>query len=119
MPSRTSSTTSSGSAAQDNEAWLDYAATLAVLGAVLVWGTAHALCRRVIVLALSPASFFTWGNAARYLYLPAPGFAMLIGDLMLSFYEQARARLSSPHAARILTAVVVAVLAVRFGVFMA
>ena len=46
-----------------------------------------------------------------------PSFAMLIGDLMLSFYAQARARLSSPHAARILTAVVVAVLAVRFGVF--
>ncbi len=99
-------------------AWLDYAATLAVLGAVVVWGTPRMRFSVAwIVLTLLPASFFTWGNAARYLYLPAPGFAMLLGDLMLLFYAQARSRLSSPHAARVLTAVVVAVLAVRFGVF--
>jgi hypothetical protein len=99
-------------------ALVDYVATMAVVAAVLVWGTPRMRFSVIwIVLTLLPVSFFTWGNAARYLYLPAPGFAMLVADLMLALNRWTRARVPSPNAARVLTGVIVAVMAARFAVF--
>lgn len=96
---------------------IDYVLMVAVLAAVLVWGSPR---MRFAVLwmfvTLAPASFFTWGNAARYLYLPAAGFAMLVADLVLAAGQVARRRVSAP-AARVVTIALVTVLAARFGVF--
>ena len=36
------------------------------------------------VLAMAPFLFFTWGNASRYLYFPAIGFAMLLSEGVMS-----------------------------------
>jgi hypothetical protein len=96
---------------------LDYAATVAVLGAVLAWGTPRMRFSVLwIVVTLLPVSFFTWGNAARYLYLPAPGFAMLLADLVRALNVWAHARMSV-RAASVLSGVIVVVLGVRFALF--
>jgi hypothetical protein len=69
-----------------------------------------------IFATLAPAAFFTWGNASRYLYVPAAGFAMLLAQLGLTAYHEARAR----YGARFVTPaalVVAAVITIRFAVF--
>ena len=69
-----------------------------------------------IFVTLAPASFFTWGNASRYLYVPAAGFAMLLAQVGLTAYELTRARWGS-RAAAPAAIVGVAAVAIRFAVF--
>ena len=96
---------------------LDYIALLSALVAVLVWGTGQMrFAVAWIVVTLVPVSFFTWGNAPRYLYLPAVGFAMLLADLILAG-ERLLTRRWSPRVARVAIVVAVAIVTVRFAVF--
>ncbi|HSC28157.1 MAG TPA: hypothetical protein VLD67_12835, partial [Vicinamibacterales bacterium] len=69
-----------------------------------------------IVATMGPASFFTWGNVSRYLYIPAAGFALLLADLTLRGGDLAARRIP-PRAARALILFVACALAVRFAVF--
>jgi hypothetical protein len=69
-----------------------------------------------LIVTLLPASFFTWGNASRYLYVPAAGFAMLLAQIGLTLHDAARAR----WGARFVTPAALAVaaaLAIRFFAF--
>jgi hypothetical protein len=70
-----------------------------------------------MLIALLPVSFFTWGNASRYLYVPAVGFAMLAAELLLAAAPLTR-RLA-PRRAGLVLAAVVAFLVLRFAVFAA
>lgn len=98
-------------------AWLDYLVTIAALAAALVWGTGRLRFAVIwIVVTLLPVSFFTWDNAARYLYLPAVGFAMFTAEL-LALLTAAVASRRSPAAARLVLAIAVMVLAGRFASF--
>lgn len=95
---------------------IDYVATIGILGAIAVWGSPRMrFAVAWVVVTLMPVAFFTWENAPRYLYLPAAGFALLTADLMLGL----RGLLARwwPRAATPLMVAVVALLAIRFGVF--
>ena len=91
---------------------------IAVVLAALLVGGGHRVRFFVvwILVTLAPVSFFTWGNASRYLYLPAAGFALLLSELLLAG-ERVAARYIPPRSARALVIVVAAALAVRFAVF--
>lgn len=96
---------------------VDYVVMIAALGAIVAWGGPRQRFSVVwIVLTLLPVSFFTWDNAARYLYLPAVGFSMLAADLLLGLRNVAGRRLPA-RTASLVTLVVVAALAARFGSF--
>lgn len=96
---------------------LDYILLVAALFAIALWGTLHMRFALLwIVVTLLPVAFFTWGNAARYLYLPAVGFAMLVAEVMLALHALAAHRLTF-RAATVTVSVIVAVLAIRFGIF--
>ena len=96
---------------------IDYVLVCAAVGALLWWGSPR---RRFLVLwifaTLAPVSFFTWGNAPRYLYLPATGFAMLLADLLLAGRAVAARRVTLRTASTLMAVVALAV-AARFGVF--
>jgi hypothetical protein len=94
-----------------------YVAIVVVVGALLLRGTPRIQFFVIwILVAILPASFFTWGNVSRYLYLPALGFALLLAEFVLAMERLTRARVSV-RAARLLTIAAVAVLTVRFAVF--
>ena len=96
---------------------IDYVATLATTGALLVWGTPRMrFAIAWIVITLLPVAFFTWENAPRYLYLPAVGFALLAADLLLVLQRWVARRTSARAAQGVLVAVA-AVLAIRFAIF--
>jgi hypothetical protein len=86
--------------------------------ALLAWrGTARVRFAVVFLfVTLAPASFFTWGNASRYLYVPAAAFALLLADAVLSLERRAAAWIS-PAPARALAVVLAAALAIRFAVY--
>lgn len=69
-----------------------------------------------IFLTLAPVAFFTWGNASRYAYLPAAGFALLLAEI-LAACESVVAAWWTPHAARAATLVLASAIAVRYGLF--
>ena len=69
-----------------------------------------------MLVTIAPASFFTWGNVSRYLYLPAAGFAMLLAEGVLALRTLA-ARYTSRRTARTIAIAVTTILAVRFTVF--
>jgi hypothetical protein len=69
-----------------------------------------------IFVTIAPASFFTWGNASRYLYLPAAGFALLLADLIVQAEIVARTWIPR-RMARAAAIAVAGALAVRFAVF--
>jgi hypothetical protein len=97
--------------------WTDYLFVCLVAGLVAWKGTPRARYGLAwIVVTLLPVSFFTWGNAPRYLYLPAAGFAMLLAELLLGGHRMA-ARRMSPHAATAVVALVAVAFGARFGVF--
>jgi hypothetical protein len=94
-----------------------YLAIVAFTAAVLVKGTP--LTRLLVVwifATLAPVSFFTWGNASRYLYVPAAGFAMLLADLGLAAYDRARIRWPVRWVRPIALALAAAVI-IRFALF--
>jgi hypothetical protein len=68
-----------------------------------------------VIVTLVPVSFFTWGGASRYLYVPAVGFALLLADLVLLGGRT----LGGPHTPQRLTLVLAttAFLVARFAVF--
>ena len=88
---------------------LNYVAIAVGVIALLVRGN-----RRVrfatcwMLLALAPFLSFNWGNTSRYLYQPAIGFSLLLAEAVML--------LNRPRY-RTLLAVVVAGIAIRFGVF--
>jgi hypothetical protein len=98
---------------------VSYLLTAAVSAALLARGTPRV---RFFVLwmlvTIAPASFFTWGNVSRYLYLPAAGLAMLLAEMILEVRNLA-AQPVSPRVARAVTIALTAALAVRFAVFAA
>jgi hypothetical protein len=94
-----------------------YIAIVAVVVALLVWGSARVRFFVVwILLTLLPASFFTWGNVSRYLYLPAVGFALLLSDGMLGA-ERLALKYVSVRLTRLLMIAAVILLTIRFAVF--
>ena len=96
---------------------LDYVVTILALAAALIWGIDRLRFSVIwIVVTLLPVSFFTWDNAARYLYLPAIGFGMLAAELT-ALLKAAIAHKRSPAAARLVVWTVVAILAARFASF--
>jgi hypothetical protein len=96
---------------------LSYLAISAAAGAILARGSAH---QRFLVIwlgaALAPASFFTWGNASRYLYLAAAPFALLLADLVRAAAEAAERRLPR-RIVSTAAILLVAALTIRFAVF--
>jgi hypothetical protein len=90
---------------------------VAVIVALLARGTPRVRFFVVwMLVTIAPASFFTWGNVSRYLYLPAAGFAMLAAEAILALQRFA-ARRTSPRAGRIVAIAVAVVVAVRFAAF--
>jgi hypothetical protein len=69
-----------------------------------------------ILVNIAPVAFFTWGNAGRYLYLPAVGFAMLLADAVLAGHALLERRVSRRVALAVTLAVVLG-LSARFGMF--
>jgi len=59
-----------------------------------------------MLLALAPFLLFNWGSTSRYLYQPAIGFSMLLTEGVMQLDRR-----------RTILALVVAVIAIRFGVF--
>lgn len=96
-----------------------YVAIVFVTGALLVRGTMRVRFLTLwIFVTLLPASFFTWDNASRYLYLPAAGLALLLATAAIELQRLAERWLSPRIAHRLVTAVALAV-AVRFALFAA
>jgi hypothetical protein len=94
-----------------------YALILAVCAVLVVRGTPRArFFLAWMLVTLVPFSFFTWGNAGRYLYLPAAGFALLLAEGIGRLHEALRAPLPR-RAAFAITAAAALGIAVRFGVF--
>jgi hypothetical protein len=96
---------------------LPYAVIASAIAALVVRGTPRLRFFVLwMVVTLAPASFFTWGIASRYLYVPAAGFALVLADLTLAC-QAAAMRTFSPRVVRVATIVVAAGLSVRFAVF--
>jgi hypothetical protein len=70
-----------------------------------------------IFVTLTPVSFFTWGNASRYLYVPAAGFAMLLAELLLAAHAWATLRWRSKPLVHAVTIAVAIAVTVRFALF--
>jgi hypothetical protein len=85
--------------------------------ALVVWGTPRVRFFALWILVnIAPVAFFTWGNAGRYLYLPAVGFVMLIADVVLGGHALLVRRLTRRMALAVTLTVVVG-FAARFGTF--
>jgi ribonuclease P protein component len=69
-----------------------------------------------MLMALLPFVFFEWDNVSRYQYLPAMGFALLLAEGVGWLHQWLATRVGPRQRAAIL-ALVVAVIAIRFGVF--
>jgi protein O-mannosyl-transferase len=96
---------------------VSYVLIAATVGLLLWRGTPRVrLFTLWIFVTLAPVSFFTWGNASRYLYVPAAGFALLLATLIMQIHALAAKRVSA-RAAQAIVVVLTAALAVRFGLF--
>jgi hypothetical protein len=94
-----------------------YIAIAAAASVVLLRGTPRQRFYVVwMFVALAPASFFTWGNASRYLYLPAAPFALLLADLVETSRTALSRRLPS-RAVSVIAVLTVCAVAARFAVF--
>jgi hypothetical protein len=94
-----------------------YALITAVVTLLMWRGTPRVrFCLVLLFASLLPASFFTWGNASRYLYVPAAAFALLLADAVVAL-ELAAARLMTPRRARALAIVVAAAVSIRFSIY--
>jgi hypothetical protein len=96
---------------------LSYAAIVSVTILLLWKGSPRVRFFVVLLFAtLAPASFFTWANVSRYLYVPAAAFALLLAAGLLAL-ERAAATVVSQARARRLTAALAAAMAIRFSVY--
>jgi len=94
-----------------------YLAILATVTVLIARGTAPMrLYVAWILLTLLPASFFTWDNVSRYLYIPAAGFSLLLATATGAVRTWLD-RVSGPQVGRIVMAMLVAGLTVRFAIF--
>ena len=94
-----------------------YVAIAAAGTALVVWGSPRVRFFVLWILVnIAPVAFFTWGNAGRYLYLPAVGFVMLLADVVLAGHALLERRVAK-RTALALTLTVVVALAARFGTF--
>jgi len=71
-----------------------------------------------MLVTIAPASFFTWGNVSRYLYLPAAGFAMLLAETMLAISKLRFSRIPA-QASRVSAVVLTVAISTRFASFAA
>jgi hypothetical protein len=69
-----------------------------------------------MLVTLLPFAFFTWGNTSRYLYLPAIGFSMLLGEGMLVL-DRLAARKLPPRWRTAVVFAIFAAIVIRFAVF--
>jgi len=69
-----------------------------------------------MLVTLLPFAFFTWGNTSRYLYLPAIGFSMLLGEGMLVL-DRLAARKLPPRWRTAVVSAIFAAIVIRFAVF--
>lgn len=92
---------------------------IATATAILLWKGSPRQRFFVLLMfvTLAPASFFTWGNASRYLYMSAAGFALLLADLLFQLQAFATTRGRSQRAVRGVAIAVATALTVRFAVF--
>ena len=110
---------------------LDYIVSLYVGKKVLASYVAIVLClawlmvrgnRRVrfaicwMLLAMMPFVPFTWGNASRYLYLPAMGFGMLLAE-GVEWVDRALAARASRALRLAIVALLIAGVSIRYSVF--
>jgi hypothetical protein len=101
--------------------WKSHPAVYAAIAVVAVLLFVHGTpARRYFLLwlfaTMGPASFFTWANSSRYVYLPAAGFSWLIADLLVQAHDWLAAR-RTPAFARGAIAVLTLALAVRYAHF--
>jgi hypothetical protein len=99
--------------------WLNYAVIAIGVATLLVRGNPRvrfAACW--MLLALAPFLSFNWANTSRYLYQPAIGFSLLLAEAMLAL-DRAIGRRVTARARRAIITTVVAVIAMRFGLFAA
>ena len=96
-----------------------YALVVIACGVLLVRGSPRVRFYVVwILVALAPASLFTWDNVSRYLYLPGAAFALLLAEGVIAFHDALRARIP-PRVARAVVGVLTIGLALRFSIFAA
>ncbi len=94
-----------------------YLVTTLVLVAIVAFGRPRDRFAVLWMLAaLAPATFFTWGNVSRYLYLPSAAFSLLLAD-GVTFGADRVARRFGRRAATACVALAAAILAGRFGKF--
>ena len=99
--------------------WLNYSVIALGIVTLLVRGNARvrfATCW--MLLALAPFLSFTWGNTSRYLYQPAIGFSLLLGEAVMAFDRALAGRLTITRRT-LAVSTFVAAIAVRFAVFAA
>jgi hypothetical protein len=99
--------------------WLNYAVITIGIVTLLVRGNSRvrfATCW--MLLALAPFLSFTWGNTSRYLYQPAIGFSLLLGEAVMAFDRALTTRLTITRRTFAVSTLVAAI-AVRFAVFAA
>jgi hypothetical protein len=91
---------------------------IAGVTALLLWSGSPRVRFFIVLLfaTLAPASFFTWGNVSRYLYVPAAAFALLLAEAMVALERVAAGRMQAPRA-RALAVAVAAALAIRFSIY--
>jgi hypothetical protein len=103
--------------------WVNYGVIVVGTTALLVTGNARvrfATCW--MLLALAPFLSFNWGNSSRYLYQPAIGFSLLLTEAVLTIgtaLSRRRAAAGSHFRRAAIVSVLVAIVAVRFGLFAA
>jgi hypothetical protein len=68
------------------------------------------------LIAMLPFLPFTWGNASRYVYLPAMGFAMLLAE-GIEWLDRVLARYIGRRLRLAIVGLLIAGVAIRFSVF--
>ena len=103
--------------------WINYGVIVAGTAMLLVRGNARvrfATCW--MLLALAPFLSFNWGNTSRYLYQPAIGFSLLLAEAVLTIDTALRRRWASAGSRftrAVPVSMLIAVVAIRFGIFAA
>ena len=103
--------------------WINYGVIVVGTTALLAGGSARvrfATCW--MLLALAPFLSFNWGNTSRYLYQPAIGFSLLLAEAVLTIDTALRRRwaaVGSRFNRATVVSTLIAVVAIRFGLFAA
>lgn len=96
---------------------IPYVVTSVAIVVVVAVGSARARFAVFWMLAaLAPATFFTWDNVSRYLYLPSAAFSLLLADGLIASLDPLQRRVGR-RIARALVVIAAAALALRFAMF--